>query len=78
MFEFAFVGAHGRTARPYTFMVSVAGQLGLVGLSILIPLIFVLLAIGLRVLKLELTVTLDAGIKPRPTTFVLCPSMCSP
>ena len=41
MFEFAFVEAHGRTARPYTFMASVAGQLGVIGLSVLIPLVFV-------------------------------------
>ena len=41
MFEFAFVETHGRTSRPYTFMASVAGQLGVIGLSILIPLVFV-------------------------------------
>ena len=41
MFEYAFVEAHGRTARPYTFMASVAGQLGVIGLSVLIPLVFV-------------------------------------
>ena len=41
MFEYAFVEAHGRTARPYTFMASVAGQLGLIALSILLPLAFV-------------------------------------
>ncbi len=41
MFEYAFVEAHGRTARPYTFMVSVAAQLGLIGISILLPLVFV-------------------------------------
>jgi protein TonB len=41
MFEFACVEAHGRTARPCTFMVSIAGQLGVIGLSILIPLVFV-------------------------------------
>ena len=40
MFEYALSGAHGRTARPYTFMVSVAGQVGLVGLAVLIPLLF--------------------------------------
>lgn len=41
MFEMALATAHGRTARPYTFMVSLAGQFGLIGLSILIPLVFV-------------------------------------
>ncbi len=41
MFEYAFVEAHGRTARPYTFVVSVAGQVGLIALSILLPLVFV-------------------------------------
>jgi len=41
MFEYAFVEAHGRSARPYTFLVSVAGQSGLIGLSILLPLVFV-------------------------------------
>jgi len=41
MFEYAFVEAHGRTARPYTFLASVAGQLGVIGLSVLIPMVFV-------------------------------------
>ena len=41
MFEYAFIEAHGRTARPYTFLVSVAGQCGLIGLSVLLPLMFV-------------------------------------
>ncbi|MFB3776255.1 MAG: TonB family protein [Bryobacteraceae bacterium] len=41
MFEYAFVEAHGRPARPYTFMISAAGQSALIGLSILAPLVFV-------------------------------------
>ncbi|MCC7176235.1 MAG: energy transducer TonB [Bryobacterales bacterium] len=41
MFEFALAQPHGHTARPYTFMVSFAGQLGLLGLSILLPVVFV-------------------------------------
>lgn len=40
MFEYALAEAHGRTARPYTFMVSVAGQLGLIALAVLLPLLF--------------------------------------
>jgi len=41
MFEYALVEAHGRTMRPYTFMGSVAGQLALIALGILLPLVFV-------------------------------------
>jgi protein TonB len=40
MFEFAFVEAHGRTSRPYTFVISLAGQCGLIGLGVLLPLMF--------------------------------------
>ncbi len=41
MFEYAFVEAHGRSVRPGTFVASLAGELGVVGLSILLPLLFV-------------------------------------
>jgi periplasmic protein TonB len=40
MFEHVFVTNTGRTVRPYTVMVSFAGQMALVGLSILVPLIY--------------------------------------
>ena len=40
MFEYAFLEAHDRSARPYTFMAGVAGQCGLVGLGVLLPLMF--------------------------------------
>jgi protein TonB len=40
MFEHVFVTNTGRTVRPYTVMVSFAGQMALVGLGILVPLIY--------------------------------------
>ena len=40
MFEHVFVTNTGRTVRPYTVMVSFAGQMVLVGLGILVPLIY--------------------------------------
>ncbi len=41
MFEYAVVDATGHAVRPGTFMASIAGELGLVGLAILLPLVFV-------------------------------------
>ena len=40
MFEHVFVTNTGRTVRPYTVMVSFAGQMALVGLGILVPLLY--------------------------------------
>ena len=40
MFEQVFVTNTGRTVRPYTVMVSFAGQMALVGLGILVPLLY--------------------------------------
>jgi periplasmic protein TonB len=40
MFEHVFVTDTGRTVRPYTVMISFAGQMALVGLGILVPLIY--------------------------------------
>ena len=40
MFEHVFVTNTGRTVRPYAVMVSFAGQMALVGLGILVPLLY--------------------------------------
>ena len=41
MFEYAFVEARGHALRPGAFAASMAGELGLIGLAILFPLVFV-------------------------------------
>lgn len=41
MFEYAVVDGRGRTLRPGVFAASMAGELGLIGLAILFPLVFV-------------------------------------
>ena len=40
MFEHVFVTNTGRTVRPYTVMISFAGQMALIGLGVLIPLLY--------------------------------------
>jgi protein TonB len=40
MFEYVLVQATGRTVRPYTVLVSFLGQMGLISLGILLPLVY--------------------------------------